>query len=301
MAHEKVWDEVEYYSDGRKIAGFLYRPKDWKPGDAARPGIVVLHGYSGMKDIYGMDVPQWLWEAGYFVLSWDYPGFGVSEGERGRHRPLEQAQATYDAVTYLQTIDGVDPERIAYYGSSWGGANAIWCGAFDERVKVIVSAVMVSDGERWMRSVRRPHEWQAFKAQVEEAERKRVLTGEKTTLPLGEIMLLDPHTKDVIENFHAKDHRFNPEYDLESAAACWRYKPEWVAGHISPRPVLMVYSEFDMLVPVAEQLECYEALGEPKKLVKIPGAQHYDSYYFCNPELHEIQKVEALDWYRKYL
>jgi pimeloyl-ACP methyl ester carboxylesterase len=301
MAHEKVWDEVEYYPDGRKIAGFLYRPKDWKPGDAARPGVVVLHGYSGMKDVYGMDVPQWLWEAGYFVLSWDYPGFGVSEGERGRHRPLEQAQATYDAVTYLQTVDGVDPERIAYYGSSWGGANAIWCGAFDERVKVIVSAVMVSDGERWMRSVRRPHEWQAFKAQVEEAERKRVLTGEKTTLPLGDIMLLDPHTKDVIENFHAKDHRFNPEYDLESAAACWRYKPEWVAGHISPRPVLMVYSEFDMLVPVAEQLECYEALGEPKKLLKIPGAQHYDSYYMTNPALHEIQKVEALAWYAKFL
>ena len=286
MAHEKVWDEVEYYSDGRKIAGFLYRPTDWKPGDAARPGVVVLHGYSGMKDVYGMDVPQWLWEAGYFVLSWDYPGFGVSEGERGRHRPLEQAQATYDSVTYLQTIDGVDPERIAYYGSSWGGANAIWCGAFDDRVKVIVSAVMVSDGERWMRTVRRPHEWQAFKAQVEEAERKRVLTGEKTMAPLGDIMLIDPHTKDVIDNFHSQDHRF---------------KPEWVAGHISPRPVLMVYSEVDMLVPVAEQLECYEALGEPKKLFKIPGAQHYDSYYMTNPALHELQKVEALAWYAKYL
>ena len=301
MAHEKVWDEVEYYSDGRKIAAFLYKPADWRPGDADRPGIVVLHGYSGMKDIYGMDVPQWLWEAGYFVLSWDYPGFGVSEGVRGRHRPMEQAQATYDSVTYLQTVDGVDAERIAYYGSSWGGANAIWCGAFDERVKVIVSAVMVSDGERWMRSVRRPHEWAAFKAQVEEAERKRVLTGEKSTAPLGEIMLLDPHTRDVIETFHAKDPRFNPEYDLESAAACWRFKPEWVAGHISPRPVLMVYAEYDMLVPVAEQLECYAALGEPKKLVKIPGAQHYDSYYFCSPEMHEIQKGGALDWYQKYL
>ena len=44
MVHEKVWDEVEYYSDDKRIAGFLYRPKDWKPGDAARPAIVVLHG-----------------------------------------------------------------------------------------------------------------------------------------------------------------------------------------------------------------------------------------------------------------
>lgn len=301
MPYEKVWDDIHFWSNDLKIAAYFYTPKDWSPGDPPRPAIVTLHGYTGMKDVYGMDVPQRLWEEGYFVLSYDYPGFGVSEGKRGRHRPMEQAQATYDAVTWLTTVDGVDPERIGYYGSSWGGANAIWCGAFDERVKVIVSAVMVADGERWMRSVRRPHEWMAFKAQVEEAEKKRVRTGEKTMMPLPEIMLTDPHTQSVIENFHVKDDTYNPEYDLESAVACWRYKPEWVAHRISPRPVLMVYAEHDMLVPVEEQLSCYEALGEPKRLVKLPGAQHYESYRFCNPELHEIQMVEALDWYKKYL
>jgi len=301
MKYERVWDDIEFYSNDLKIAAYLYRPKDWKLHAQLRPGIVILHGYSGMKDVYGMDVPQWLWEEGYCVLSYDYPGFGVSEGKRGRHRPFDQVQSTYDAVTYLQTVEGVDPERIAFYGSSWGGANAIWCAAFDERVKVVVSAVMVSDGERWMRSVRRPHEWQSFKTMIEEAERKRVLTGEKTMLPLTELMLTDPHTQYLIENLHAKDKTFNPEYDAESAAACWRFKPEWVANRIAPRPVLMIYAEHDMLVPIEEQLSCYEALGEPKKLVKLPKAQHYESYKFCNPEIHEIQKIEALNWYRKYL
>lgn len=301
MEYEKVWDEVEFYSNDNKTAAYLYRPKDWKPGDPARPAISVLHGYTGMKDVYGMDVPQWLWENGYFVLSHDYPGFGVSEGERGRHRPLEQAQSVYDAITYLQTVDGVDPDRIGYYGSSYGGAHAIWCAAFDERVKVVVSAVMVADGERWMRSVRRPHEWEEFKAKVEEAERKRVLTGEKTHIPLPEIMLTDPHTQMVIDQFHSKSGRYNPEYDLESAMANMRYKPEWVAHRISPRPVLMVYAENDNLVPPEEQLSCYEALGEPKKLVKLPGIQHYESYQFCNAEAHAIQKAEALEWYAKYL
>jgi dipeptidyl aminopeptidase/acylaminoacyl peptidase len=169
MDYPKVWDEVTFYSNGLRIAAYLYRPKDWHPGDPPRPAIVILHGYTGMKTVYGMDVPQWLWEAGYFVLSHDYPGFGDSEGERGRHRPLEQAQSVYDAVTYLQTVDGVDPERLAFYGSSYGGSHAIWCAAFDERVKVVVAAVAVTDGERWMRSVRRPHEWLAFKQKVEEA------------------------------------------------------------------------------------------------------------------------------------
>ncbi|CAN0567923.1 unnamed protein product [Laminaria digitata] len=160
---------------------------------------------------------------------------------------------------------------------------------------------MVADGERWMQSVRRPHEWEEFKAKVEEAETKRVLTGEKTHIPLPEIMLTDPHTQMVIDQFHAKSGRYNPEYDLESAMANMRYKPEWVAHRISPRPVLMVYAENDCLVPPAEQLSCYEALGEPKKLVKLPGIQHYESYQFCNAEAHAIQKAEALEWFEKYL
>jgi dipeptidyl aminopeptidase/acylaminoacyl peptidase len=301
MATAKVWDDVAFYSNDKKIAAYLYRPADWRPGDPPRPAIAVLHGYSGMKDVYGMDVPKWLCEAGYFVISHDYPGFGVSDGERGRHRPLEQAQSVYDALTYLQPVDGVDPERIGVYGSSYGGAHAIWCAAFDQRIKVVVSAVAVTDGERWMKQVRRPHEWMAFKAWVEESETRRVVSGEKTMIPLPEIMLTDPHTQSVLDQFHAKSERYNPMYDLESAAANMRYKPEWVAGRIAPRPVLMVYSEFDMLVPVEEQLSCYAALGEPKKLIMLPGAQHYESYAFCNPEIHAIQKAEALAWFGKYL
>lgn len=301
MGYKKIWDEVEFFSNGIKLSAYLYRAKDWKPGDASRPGIVMLHGYSGMKDVYGMDVPEWLWEEGYAVLSYDYPGFGVSQGERARHRPMEHAQSAYDAVTYLQTVTGVDPERIGFYGSSWGGGLAIWCAAFDKRVRVVVSAVMVNDGERWMQRVRRPNEWFTFRQQVEEAERKRVLTGVKTMCSFADMLLPDPHTASVLEKYHTRDPNFNPELDLESAAALFRFKAEWVAPRIAPRPVLVVYGEYDLLVPVEEQLSCYEALGEPKKLVMLPKAQHYETYCFCNPEIHEIQKTEALDWYRKYL
>jgi hypothetical protein len=30
--------EVSFFSDGDRIAGYLYTPQDWKPGDAPRPG-----------------------------------------------------------------------------------------------------------------------------------------------------------------------------------------------------------------------------------------------------------------------
>ncbi len=296
-----MYEEIFYYSDGLKIASHLYRPEDWREGDPPRPAIICLHGYSGMKEVYGMDVPRRLWGEGYFILAPDHRGFGKSEGARGRQRPLEQAQDTYDAISYMETVEGVDPERIGIFGTSFGGANAIWVAAFDERVKVVVSSVGVHEGERWMRSVRRPHEWAAFRARVMEAARKRVATGEPTTMPLPEIMLCDPHTLEVIQTHHQKHDDYVKDYDLQSAEACWRYKPEWVASRIAPRPVLFIYSENDFLVPVDQQIRCYEACGEPKKIVKLPGAQHYESYYFCSPEHHEVGMVEAIAWFRKYL
>lgn len=296
-----MYEEITYHSDGLKLAAHLYTPEGWKPGDPPRPAIICLHGYSGMKEIYGMDVPRRLWKEGYFILAPDHRGFGKSEGERGRQRPLEQAQDTYDAISYMETIEGVDSGRIGIYGTSFGGANAIWVAAFDARVKVVVSSVGVHDGERWMRSVRRPHEWASFQEKVMAAARKRAVTGEAETMPLPEIMLCDPHTLGVIEQHHQKHGHYVKDYDLQSAEACWRYKPEWVAGRIAPRPVLFIYSENDRLVPPQEQLSCYEACGEPKKIVMLPGAEHYESYYFCSPEHHEIGMVEAIKWFEEYL
>ena len=54
-------------------------------------------------------------------------------------------------------------------------------------------------------------------------------------------------------------------------------------------------------VPVDQQLACYEACGKPKKLVKLPGAQHYESYYFVRPDLHEIGMKEAVEWFKTFL
>ena len=107
-----MYEEVSYFSEGLRIAAYLYKPKGWKAGDSPSPAVISLHGYSGMKDVYGLDVPRRLSEEGYFVLAPDHRGFGVSEGERGRQRPLEQAQDTYDAISFMETVDGVDPERI---------------------------------------------------------------------------------------------------------------------------------------------------------------------------------------------
>ena len=83
---------VFFYSDGARIAGYLFTPENWKPDDAPRPGILVLAGYSGNTQADCTHMMKRLCAEGWFVFGYDYRGFGESEGQRNRHRPLEQAQ-----------------------------------------------------------------------------------------------------------------------------------------------------------------------------------------------------------------
>ncbi len=295
-------DDVTYFSNGLKIAAHLYRPADWVAGDPPRPAVVCLTGYTGRKNVATVDIPRRLAREGFVALAPDYQGYGESDGERGRHRPLEQAQNTYDAVTYLETVDGVDAERIGVYGSSFGGANAVWAAAFDPRLKVVASAVGVHDGERWLRSVRSAYDWFNFRDQVRAEARHRVVTGEKTMIYRYDIYPNDPDAAEkpimTVEEHGAED---VTHVDMESVEACLRYKPDWVVDRISPRPVLFVVAEYDSIVPPEEVVATYAHCGEPKKLVRLPGARHNEVYEFSDSEHFETVASEATAWFRQYL
>lgn len=294
-------EDVAFYSDGLKIAAHLYRPADWTPDDTSRPAVVCLTGYSGRKNVATIDIPMRLAREGFIALAPDYRGYGEAEGERGRHRPLEQAQNAYDAVTYLETVEGVDPDRIGVYGSSFGGANAVWSAAFDPRMKVVVSAVGVHDGARWLRSVRSAADWFEFRDMVREDARNRVRTGEKNMIYRYDVYPNDPAVDKpqmTVEEHGAED---VTHVDMESVDACMRYKPDWVVDRISPRPVLFFAAEYDTIVPPEEVTATYEKCGEPKKLVMLDGARHNHVYEFSNTEYFEIVASETVDWYRKYL
>ncbi len=294
--------EVTFHSDSDKIAGYLFTPNDWKAGDPPRPGILVLAGYSGNTQADCTHMMKRLCADGWFVFGYDYVGFGKSDGKRNRHRPLEQAQNTYDALTYMQTVPGIDPERLAIYGTSFGCANGIWVTAHDERVKCLVTSVGVTDGYEWMRSIRRPWEWLAFKDRVLKEAQKRVVSGEGTLVPNGEIMLRDPESQRQRDMHAQAGHTFqSEERDIESAEAVMRYRPDWVVDKISPRPVLMIYAEHDNLVPPVQQLSAYEKCGEPKKLVMLPKSGHYDSYEFRNTVTCQITYTETIAWFKQYL
>src|SRR5688572_21191489 len=74
---------VTFYSEGCKLTGDLYLPEGLRPKER-RAGVVLCHGYTGVKDLYLPDNAGVLNEAGYAVLTFDYKGWGASEGPRRR-------------------------------------------------------------------------------------------------------------------------------------------------------------------------------------------------------------------------
>jgi uncharacterized protein len=187
---------VSFYSEGTKLAGDVYLPEDIKPGER-RAGIVLCHGYTGVRNIYLPDNARVLAEAGYVVLNFDYKGWGDSEGPKTRLAPYSRVADVQAALSFLSAHPQIDRERLGIYGTSYGGATVVFVAAIDPRVKCVVSVVGIGNGPRWMRSVRRPDEYHDLLARADEDRRNRALTGASALADRNEILLPDRQSAEL--------------------------------------------------------------------------------------------------------
>lgn len=264
---------------GLRLHGVLYTPElDTAPPDGF-PAIVLCLGY---RPVLGMFAPKYargFAELGYAVLTFEYRGFGLSEGPRWRHVASEQLEDVRQAVTYLTTREDVDADCIALWGdASFGGAHAIMATAVDQRIRCVAATTPFADGELLLRSTRTPWEWDEFLARVDADRRTRVTGGQGELVRPEEILNFEASSHARAAQ-HAKTH---PElaqlrYPLsETADALLAYKPVEHIHKIAPRPVLLFTAELDRTTPPSHARALYEASLAPKRLVVLRGAGHTD-------------------------
>lgn len=133
------------------VPALLYVPEGAGPAKKTA-AILALHptGELGKEIVDGRGLPnrayaKELAERGYVVIAPDYPGFGeLSDhdfsGDRYESGTMKGIFNHMRCVDLLENRDDVDPGRIGVIGHSLGGHNAMFVGAFDPRLKVIVSS-----------------------------------------------------------------------------------------------------------------------------------------------------------------
>ena len=288
---------VTFYSEGLRLSGDVYLPDDLRPWES-RAAILLCHGYTGVKDLYLPENAQAMNDAGYVAMTFDYKGWGESDGPRSRLAPYSRVMDVQAAMTYLGLQPEVDSNRIGLYGTSYGGATVTWVGAVDPRAKCIVSVVGIGDGSRWMSRVRRPDEWADLLERSQNDREKRATTGQSEFVDRSDILLPDRQSAELA----AAARRNNPaaisEIPLEYVDDTLGFNPEWVVDRVSPRPIMFITTDNDRLVLPEESEKLYAHAKEPKKLVVLKGYGHYEVY--TGPAFEEVMAA-ALGWYRQYL
>jgi dienelactone hydrolase len=155
-------EPITIWSDGVRLAGNLWKPEGMAAAEK-RPAILMAHGWGGTKaHLNQAYAPQFV-AMGYVVLTFDYRGWGESDGKLVRTGakpqgdmdeyvlrvrevrtivdPLDQLEDIRNAYYYLIGEPNVDPERLAMWGSSLGGGLALQTAATLPGFAVLISQI----------------------------------------------------------------------------------------------------------------------------------------------------------------
>jgi uncharacterized protein len=149
-------DVVSFPSHGETCAGWrLSGEGDAIAGERGRPCVVMAHGFGATKDSGLLPFAEAFAAAGLDVLLFDYRCFGESSGEpRQLAWPPRHREDYHAAIAFARGLDGVDPEKIVVWGTSWSGAHAVYAAAADPRIAAVISQAADFDGLRTLNRIR---------------------------------------------------------------------------------------------------------------------------------------------------
>lgn len=289
-------EDVAFYSEGSRLSGHLYLPDGRREGER-RPAVVLAHGFTGIKELMLPDYAERFAAQGWVALTFDYRGFGTSEGQRGRLLALEQVADIRNAVTYVRTRSEVDPDRLGLWGTSYGCGLVVYAAAYDERVKAVVAQIGVADGMTSATRALNPQQVEALKMGIEQDRRQRVLTGRGTYVDPFAI-IPDPEMIAFFERHLPVMPHLKTQILLQYVEAHLEFSPISVVDRIAPRALLIIAAEHDVICPADELKRMYERAGEPKRFALVEGVTHFQCY---EGEGMERTCGEAVEWYKAHL
>ncbi len=292
----KAPDNIEFrtaniISEGVRLQAEIFSLKS--SAGKPLPTIIMAHGWGGVAANFRRDAVD-LANAGYLVITFDYRGWGQSDGriiltsppekKDGRRftaqvqelreyvDPIEQTADWFNVIDWAMGEPMVDKSRVGLRGSSYSGGHVFYVAARDPRVKAIVSQAGAFDS-RWVVAT--------------EAEAKTT-HDEATKRARGELGYPEPRAVVVGSLIGA------PIRDK-----LLHYAPVEEASKVKDCAVLFIVAEKEELFDNKEHAKlAYDRMpGTKKKYVVLPGITHYGVYR----EQREQAIKLAIEWFDQYL
>ena len=130
--------DIRIPSHGEELAAYLYRPDT--PAGEKVPCVVMAHGFTGTRDDGLPGYAEAFQQAGYAVVVFDYRYFGASTGEPRQLLDIGAQQDDYRAVIdWARHAEGIAPDRIVLWGSSFSGGHVLVVAEGDPRIAAVIA------------------------------------------------------------------------------------------------------------------------------------------------------------------
>jgi uncharacterized protein len=294
--------DIEFKTeDGVTLRGWHYLPEGRQD---KVPTVVMAHGFSAVKEMYLDRFADAFAAAGLASVVFDNRNLGASGGEpRQEIDPWRQVRDYRDAITYTETLEETDSERIGVWGSSYSGGHVLVVGAIDRRVKCIVSQVPLASGHDNARRLIRADYLAGVQGMFAQDRRDRMRGKPPAMIP---VVAEDPAAPSALptpdswrwftETARTRAPSWKNEVTLRSVEMFTEYEPGSYVSFISPTPLMMVVALGDALTVADLALAGYERALAPKRLVTLTGG-HFDPYV----KDFEAASKAAVEWFTQHL
>lgn len=272
-------EDISFDSGGVPCAAWLYRPT----GPGPHPCVILAHGFGGTREARLWAFAERFRDAGMAALVFDYRYFGASGGEPRQllsiPRQLDDWRAS---IAFVRGLEGIDPDRIALWGTSFSGGHVVLLAAEDRAIAAVVSQTPFAAGPAALRAAGPAQVGRLFVAGVVDGL-AAIGRGEPARIPLvappghGAAMNQPGAYEGYRALYDDSDGELRNEFCGRLSLGLGLYLPGRRAAEVAC-PLLVVVVPDDAVTP-AEPARRMAARAPRGELVELDrGLDHFDVY-----------------------
>ncbi|WP_321332686.1 alpha/beta hydrolase [uncultured Bacteroides sp.] len=298
---------VYFMSQGYKLAGDLYLPKDFD-SNKKYPTVIYTRPGTQVKEQTGTTYGVKLSAKGYVFLAFDPKNFGDSEGEVRNYESIHNmVPNTTDAISFLRTLKFIDRDKFYGLGACAGAPYICNVAIGDVRIKAVATLVGNFDAAASLFGAYPKELLDKMLAVAAEAKQRYYETGEYDTAPTFggmPIPLPDSAPKAMKDGY---------EYYFNRAGQdkCPNYSPYYptIGLPVDPSRVFVNQAKYfttPFLVIAGSEAftrdmdkQVFDMAAGEKEWMVIEGASHMDLYdidQYLDPAMDKVDEFFKKYW-----